>query len=266
LMPCARVQQIPEEGFLAHYAAPLLIKGQVKGVLETFHRSTFNPDGEWLEFLATLASQVAIAVDNSQMFENLQSSNYELMMAYDETIEGWSQAMDLRDRETEGHSQRVTEITMRIAEIMGSTPEQMIHIRRGALLHDIGKLGVPDEILRKTGPLSEEDWVHMRKHPQSAYDMLSPIKYLHPALDIPYCHHEKWDGSGYPRGLRGEQIPLVARIFSVVDVYDALTSDRPYRKAWSKEKSLAYIQAQAGFYFDPLVVETFLREMEPGKR
>ena len=252
-----RLPLLSGEAFVTYFGVPLIIKGQVRGVLEIFNRSTLTPDTEWLGFLETLAGQAAIAIDNSQMFENLQSSNFELMLAYDETIEGWSQALDLRDKETEGHSQRVTEMTLRLAGSLGFTPEEMIHIHRGALLHDIGKMGVPDNILRKPGPLTDEEWVIMRKHPLFSYELLIPISYLRPALDIPYCHHEKWDGSGYPRGLKGDQIPLAARAFAVVDVWDALMSDRPYRKAWSREKVLEYIRDQAGKSFDPKVVDTF---------
>jgi HD-GYP domain-containing protein (c-di-GMP phosphodiesterase class II) len=208
-----------------------------------------------------LAGQAAIAIDSSQLFDNLQGSNAELMLAYDETIEGWSHAMDLRDKETEGHTLRVTQLTVKMAASLDFSPEELIHVRRGALLHDMGKLGVPDEILRKAGPLTDEEWVIMRKHPQLAHDLLSSITYLQPALNIPYCHHEKWDGSGYPRGLKENQIPLSARIFAVVDVWDALTSDRPYRAAWSEEKTLAYIQEQAGTRFDPKVVSAFVREI-----
>ena len=248
-----------QEGFVCYFGVPLIAKGEVKGVLEVFHRSALNPDTEWLDFLETLAGQAAIAIDNSQLFDNLQRSNLELMQAYDATIEGWSQAMDLRDKETEGHTLRVTELTVRLARAIGMRKDEIVHTRRGALLHDIGKLGVPDTILFKPGKPTEEEWALMKQHPQFAYDMLSPIAYLRPALDIPYCHHEKWDGTGYPRGLKGEQIPLAARIFSVVDVWDALISDRPYRVAWPREKVLDYIREQSGRYFDPEVVNMFLR-------
>jgi HD-GYP domain-containing protein (c-di-GMP phosphodiesterase class II) len=193
------------------------------------------------------------------MFTGLQRSNMDLTFAYDTTIEGWSRALDLRDKETEGHSQRVTSMTVDLARAMGVGESELVHLRRGALLHDIGKMGVPDSILLKPGPLTEEEWTSMRRHPQHAYDLLSPIVYLHLSLDIPYAHHEKWDGSGYPLGLKGEQIPLAARIFAVADVYDALLSDRPYRPAWTRERTLAYIAAQSGIYFDPQVVKTFLR-------
>ena len=163
------------------------------------------------------------------------------------------------DRETEGHTLRVTEITLRLAKAMGIGDAELVHIHRGALLHDMGKMGVPDDILHKPDKLTEDEWKLMRLHPQLAYDMLSPINYLRPALDIPYCHHEKWDGTGYPRGLKGEEIPLAARLFAVVDVWDALRSDRPYRGGWPEEKVQAHIRGQAGKHFDPQVVEVFLR-------
>ncbi len=249
---------ITNEGFVSYCAAPLVVKGQVQGVLEVFQRAPFNPDPDWLTFLEMLAGQAAIAIDSSQMFDGLQRSNVDLSLAYDATIEGWSRAMDLRDKETEGHTLRVTEMTERLARVMGISEEELVHVRRGALLHDIGKMGVPDSILLKPGPLTDEEWATMRKHPQHAYDMLSPIAYLHLALDIPYCHHEKWDGAGYPRGLKGEQIPFAARIFAVADVWDALRSDRPYRKGWPEEQVREYIREQAGKHFDPKVAEVFL--------
>jgi HD-GYP domain-containing protein (c-di-GMP phosphodiesterase class II) len=182
----------------------------------------------------------------------------ELMLAYDSTLEGWSQALDLRDKETEGHTRRVTVATARLAQQMGLGAGELVHVKRGAMLHDIGKMGIPDSILLKPGPLTEEEWKVMRLHPVYAYKMLSPIPFLRPAIDIPYCHHEKWDGSGYPSGLKGEEIPLAARIFMVVDVWDALRSDRPYRRAWSEEKVRGYIGKLAGTHFDPDVVQAFL--------
>ncbi|MCC6300757.1 MAG: GAF domain-containing protein [Anaerolineales bacterium] len=247
------------EGFVTYIGVPLIVKGQIKGVFEAFHRSSLAPNAEWMQFLQTLAGQAAIAIDNAHLFDNLQKSNQELTQAYDITLEGWSRALELRDRETQGHTRRVTELTMRLAKSMGIKDDELVNIYRGVLLHDIGKMGVPDQILRKTGPLTEAEWDEMRRHPQYAYDLLSPISYLRPSLDIPYCHHEHWDGSGYPRGLKGEQIPLSARIFSVVDVWDALRSDRPYRKAWSPEKVLDYIKESAGTILDPHVVELFLK-------
>jgi putative nucleotidyltransferase with HDIG domain len=249
---------LAKEGFVSYYAAPLITKGQVKGVLEIFHRLLLDPDDEWLGFLETLAGQAAIAIESTTLFEDLQRTNDELSKAYDSTIEGWSHALDLRDKETEGHTLRVTELTLELARAFGFKESELVHIRRGALLHDIGKMGVPDRILLKEGPLTDDEWIIMRKHPGYAHEMLHSIQYLRPTLDIPYCHHEKWDGKGYPRGLKGEEIPLVARIFSIVDVWDALTSNRPYRSAWAREKAIAHIQEGAGTHFDPHVVEVFI--------
>ena len=258
----ARASLFAGEDFVAYCGLPLWAKGQFIGVLEVFNRSRLNPDQSWFNFLETLAGQAAIAIDSINSFNEIQISNTKLIMAYDATIEGWSRAMDLRDKETEGHTQRVTDLTLQLARQMGIGDDQIVHIRRGALLHDMGKLGIPDQILLKPGKLSDDEWVIMRKHPVYAYDMLSSIEYLRPALDIPYCHHEKWDGSGYPRGLKGDEIPLAARIFAVIDVWDALTSDRPYRKTWSCEQALAYIREQTGTHFDPQVVKVFLANMD----
>lgn len=246
------------ELFHSYFVAPMITKGLVKGVIEIFHRRHLQPDPEWTDFLEALAGQAAIAIENTELFESLEQSNMELIHAYDATIEGWSRALDMRDRETEGHTQRVAEITLKLAEAVGVEKGSVLHIRRGALLHDIGKMGIPDHILLKEGPLDANEWEIMRKHPVFAHDMLSPIKYLTPALDIPYCHHEKWNGTGYPRGLAGEQIPLAARIFAVADVWDALLSDRPYRKAWSKEETHEYILENSGTHFDPKIVDAFI--------
>lgn len=246
------------EGFVDYYCVPLVVKGAVKGVLEIFHRIVLAGEPEWLDFLETLAGQAAIAIDNATLFKDLQHSNHELTQAYDATIEGWSRALDLRDKETEGHTQRVTEMTLNLARAYGLPEEQLLDIRRGALLHDIGKMGVPDNILLKPGALTEEEWVRMKSHPEHAYNLLKPITFLARALDIPYCHHEKWDGTGYPRGLKGEEIPLAARLFAVVDVWDALRSDRPYRQGWTREKTLEHIKSLSGTHLDPRVVECFL--------
>jgi PAS domain S-box-containing protein len=254
-----RASLLAGEGFAAYYCAPLMAKGQIKGVLEIFHRSPVNPDPDWLAFLETLAGQAAIAIDSAELFDGLQRSNTELSIAYDATIEGWSRALDLRDKETEGHTERVTEMTLKLARSAGISEEELVPIRRGALLHDIGKMAIPDSILLKPGPLDEREWEIMRQHPTQAFQLLSPIIYLRLALDIPYCHHEKWDGTGYPRGLKGDVIPLAARLFAVVDVWDALRSDRPYRAGWPEEKVIEHIQAGSGAHFDPHAVELFLR-------
>ncbi len=250
---------LAREGFTSYYAVPLIAQGRVKGVLEIFHRWLLEADEEWLGFLETLAGQTAIAIENTTLFEDLQHTNEELIKAYDATIEGWSHALDLRDKETEGHTQRVTELSLQLARAFGFSEKDLLYVRWGALLHDIGKMGVPDRILLKEGPLTEEEWGIMRQHPVYAHEMLRSIQYLRPTLDIPYCHHEKWNGTGYPRGLKGEEIPLVARLFAVVDVWDALTSDRPYRAAWSREKTLAHIRNGSGQHFDPQVVEAFTK-------
>jgi len=182
-------------------------------------------------------------------------------LTYEATIEGWVRALDLRDRQTEGHTQRVTELTLRLAHMMGIRDEQLVHIRRGALLHDIGKLGIPDAILHKPGQLTEEELKLIKQHPTLGYHLLLPIPFLRPALDIVFCHHERWDGSGYPWGLKGEEIPLAARIFAVVDVWDALVSDRAFRRSTPQEEAIAYLKDQAGKTLDPHVVEAFVAVM-----
>lgn len=249
------------EGFLSYYAAPLIAKGRVIGVLETFHRSVERRDAEWKEFLLTLAGQAAIAIDNAALFKDLQTSNENLREAYERTIEGWAHALALRDMETIEHSRRVTEMTVKLAQALEVAEDQLEHVRRGALLHDIGKMGVPDHILGKTGPLDDQEWEIMRRHPLYARDMLTAIKFLYPALPIPLYHHEKWDGTGYPEGLQGRNIPLEARIFAIIDVWDALTSNRPYREAWPEDKVAAYLQEQTGKHFDPVIVEAFFKHI-----
>lgn len=250
-------KQIIDEAFVTYFGVPLIAKGQVKGVLEVFHRTRKEVDSDWLSFLETLSGQAAIAIDNATLFEDLQKSNTELMLAYDATLEGWAKALELRDRETEGHTQRVIDMTLRLAKMIGVEDDLLQNIRRGALLHDIGKMGIPDSILLKPESLTVDEWEIMRQHPVYAYELLSPISYLRPALIIPYCHHEKWDGTGYPRGLKGVEIPLPARIFAVTDVWDALTSDRPYRPAWTNRDAFTYIAEQAGKFFDPEITEAF---------
>jgi PAS domain S-box-containing protein len=256
----ARTPLLEGEDFVAYYAVPLIAKGQVKGVLDVLHRAPLVLDPEQQGFLESLAVQAAIAIDNATLFDELQRSNVEITLAYDATLEGWARALDLRSEATERHTERVTEMTVRLARAMGIGEKELVHIRRGALLHDIGKIGIPDSILLKPAPLTEEEQEIIRRHPVHAFTMLQPIAYLRPALDIPYCHHEHWDGTGYPRGLKGEQIPLAARIFAVADVWDALyATDRPYRKPLPQEAVREHIRSLAGSYLDPKIVEEFLK-------
>jgi len=252
------------EGGVRYFAAPLTIDGQTQGVLEVYQRGGARREREWHHFLETLAGQSALAVENDRLLSDLQRSNRELLNAYNEVIEGWARALDLRDKETEGHSRRVTDLAVRLATKMGLTNEELMNLRRGALLHDIGKMGIPDRILQKPGPLDPDEWAIMRTHPTLSYRMLEGIEFLRPALDVPYAHHEKWNGTGYPRGLKGPNIPLSARIFAVVDVWDALTSNRPYHAARSPEESLAIVLEGAGNHFDPEVVRAFCTLEEIG--
>lgn len=215
-------------------------------------------------WLFVLTTGLLLHVLIRRYFAEMDSSRRALQQSYEDTLAGWVRALDLRDRETLGHTHRVTEMSLCLARKMGLSEMEVEHLQRGALLHDIGKIAVPDSILHKPGPLTAEQWVVMRRHPEAALRMLEPIDYLRPALDIPYCHHERWDGKGYPRGLRGEEIPLAARIFSVVDVWDALSSDRPYRRAWSRSKVLDELLWQRGQRFDPQVVDTFLSILNQG--
>ncbi len=250
-------QSFVSEGFQVYYGVPLIAKGQIKGVLEIFHRRPLAHSEGWISFLETLAGQAAIAIDSAELVGNLERSNLELRLAYNTTLEGWAKALELRDFETQGHSNRVTKLTLQLASAVGIPSDDLVHVQRGALLHDIGKMAIPDSILLKPDPLNDAEWEIMSQHPVYAYEMLYPIEFLRPALDIPYYHHEKWDGSGYPHGLKGEAIPLAARVFAIIDVWDALSSDRPYRQAWPAAKVLEYIHSQVGIIFDPRVAEAF---------
>jgi PAS domain S-box-containing protein len=245
-----------------YFAVPLIAKESVQGVMELYSRTEISLDHEWLGFLDTLARQTAIALDNAFLLINLEQTNADLTQAYDTTLEGWARALELRDRDTGEHTKRLVELTLALARRMGFDEDQITHLRRGALLHDIGKMGIPDGILTKPGPLNEAEWEIMRKHPVYAYELLSGISYLKPSLDIPHLHHERWDGSGYPYGLKGEQIPLAARIFAVADVWDALSSDRPYRLAWPRPQVESYLREQSGVQFDPQVVQVFFEYLK----
>ncbi len=254
-----RAPLLHAEGFRAYIAAPLISRGELKGVVELFHRSPLHPDSEWRDFLEVLTGQAAIALDHCSLIAGLQRANIELLAAYDATIEGWSRALDLRDHETEGHSKRVASMCEELGRTLGLGNEALLHLYRGALLHDIGKVAIPDSILLKPDKLTIEERRIMQKHPEYARELLSPIDFLKPVLSIPVDHHEKWDGSGYPRGLKGEEIPLYARIFALVDVWDALTSDRPYRCAWTNEKAAELINSLSGSHFDPAITPVFLK-------
>jgi response regulator RpfG family c-di-GMP phosphodiesterase len=261
---CAHAPQLASEGFVSYFAVPFTSKGLVKGVLEIYSRSLMTPDREWLDFLESLEHQLTAAIENANMFDELRQSNTELIETYDDTLQTWVRGIDQHDRETWDHTRRVLEKTLLLAKLLGATKEELVHIRRGALLHDLGKIAIPDSILLKPGPLNEDEWALMRKHPVYAYEMIYPIAYLRPVVDIPYFHHEKWDGSGYPRGLTAGLIPKSVRIFSVVDVWVSLTSPRIYRtEPWTEEKARQYLLDRSGKDFDPVVVETFLK-LEPG--
>ncbi len=247
-----------QEGFVEYFAAPLIARGQVRGMLEVFQRRPFEPDQAWLDFLETLAGEGAIAIDNACMLEDLQHSNLELTLAYDATIEGWARTLELRDLETKGHTRRVTEMTVTLSRQLGFGGQELTQLRRGAILHDIGKLAIPDAILLKPGPLTPDEWHVMRRHPVIAHQLLSSIPFLRQAIEIPYAHHERVDGSGYPRGLCGDEIPMSARIFGVVDVWDALRSERPYKPAWPDERVRAHLAEEAGRHFDGVVVQALL--------
>jgi putative nucleotidyltransferase with HDIG domain len=238
---------------------PLKLKNDLIGVLYVENRARIGIFQESdLVLISAFADQAAVAIDSARLFEELQESHRDLEKAYQATLEGWVRALDLRDKETEGHTRRVTTLTERLARAMGVDGDDLVHIKRGALLHDIGKMAIPDGILLKPGELTDEERKLIQKHPTYAYEMLSPIDFLLPAIDIPYCHHEKWDGSGYPRGLKGEEIPFAARIFPVIDVWDALISNRPYRKGLPYDEVRQRIQADSGRHFDPRVVEAFM--------
>ena len=252
-------QRSAGQGYSGYAAVPLISKGQVKGVLELFKHRALQFTEEWQQFLEALAAQTAIAIDNAEMFETLQRNQAQLSLAYEGVIEGFARALELRDPDTHGHSKLVAAITVRLARRFGFEEQALTHIRHGVLLHDIGNLAIPETILQKPDVLSEKEWQIIRMHPVYAMQILSNIPSLQPAAVIPYCHHERWDGTGYLRQLKGENIPLEARIFALVDVWDTLRSARPYRQAWQREQVLEYLRAQAGKQFDPTVVACLFR-------
>lgn len=242
---------------------PLLLKGEAIGVFivgTTDSSRRFTPTE--IDLCYMLSFQVSLAIANSKLYQKSQQAIADISHAYDATLAGWSRVLDMRDHVTDEHTHRVADLAAALARKMGIPEADIGHIRRGALLHDIGKMAVPDSILQKKEGLTEAEWTIMRTHPEKAYELLSGIDYLAPALDIPYCHHERWDGTGYPRGLKGEEIPLAARLFAVVDAYDAITSDRPYRKGWDKHAALKIIREEAGKHFCPTAVKAFCEMME----
>lgn len=245
---------------------PVLVAGEAVGAFIVGSVGQRHAFGEReVELCRALSHEIGLALANARLYESLQRSHEELERAYDETIEGWSLALEMRDDETQGHALRVADLAVELGRGMGMPEDALVHLRRGALLHDIGKMVVPDAILRKPGPLTEDEWDVMRRHPESGRDFLRKVSYLAPALDVPYAHHERWDGTGYPRGLAGEAIPLAARVFAVADSFDALTSDRPYRPAWTEEATVAYIRERSGTHYDPAVVAVLLGRRDAGR-
>ncbi|MEW6548643.1 MAG: HD domain-containing phosphohydrolase [Spirochaetota bacterium] len=259
---CAFGFLIDKEEFRSQHGAPIIVGGKIKGALEVWFRKTLRPGPEWFVLFDAIANQVGMALDYNALYADLQKAYLDLETSYEATIEGWSAAMDLRDEETEGHSRRVTTLSLSLAAKLGLSESEIAQVRRGAFLHDIGKIGIPDSVLKKPGPLNDEEWVLMKEHPKKALEMLGRIPYLKDSLDIPLYHHEKFDGTGYPYGLAGQKIPLAARLFSIVDVFDALTSDRPYRGAWTKERAIAYLREQKGKHFDPELIDVFISMVE----
>lgn len=246
------------EGFTSYMGIPMIVCGKAHGVIELFSKSEISPDLSWQRFLRILSGQASHVVCREEEYMRYNNAIIKLDQAYSDALEGWVRAVELRDQYTYKHTERTTDLTLQLSTRLGVPDEMLVHVRRGAMLHDVGKLVIPDSILLKPGPLDEDEWVTMRQHPIFAYKLLKPVQFLKPAISIPYYHHEKWDGTGYPHGLKHEEIPLEARIFSVVDVWDALTSDRPYRPAWKEEEALSYIEANSNIEFDPDVVSEFI--------
>lgn len=253
--------KIQIEKFKGYFAHPLSIKGEVVGVMEIFFKKPFYPSEEWIGFFESLSTQASVAYDSYRKYTDLQRMQQNVTSSFRLTLETWSISLELHDIESHGHIRRVTDDTLKLARDYGVAEEDLLNIERGALLHDIGKIGIMDNILQKKGTLTDKEWIEIKRHPQIARDLLSNVKMLEDAMDIPYCHHENWDGSGYPQGLKGEEIPLPARIFAVVETYDALTSARPYRKAWSKQETIKYLQEEKGKKFDPAIVDRFLNSV-----
>lgn len=253
-----RSLEFSTEKFVSYFGVPLLAKHRLVGVLEIFQRERFEPDQEWIDLLEMIGGLAALAIDHQNLYQDLTRSRVNISNAFDAIIEGWAQALELRGIEAKGHWRRVEDLSLRLAEGVGLKGTDLIDLRRGALLHDIGKMGIPDEILLKGGKLTKEERKVIGRHPLDAFELLQPIEGLQTALDIPLYHHERWDGEGYPYGIAGEDIPLPARIFAVVDVWDALLTDRPYRKAFTMAEALLHMRKQSGKHFDPAILKVFL--------
>jgi len=252
-------KKLEDQGMKILYRCPILVASELKGIMEIAYCKPVTLDTDWMSYFDALVTQTSVGIEKVELFDKLQTRNRDLQEAYVSAIKGWAKALELRDEETKGHSDRVVEMAVKMAVEYGYKGEDLENFRNGAFLHDIGKMGVPDGILLKPGTLTEEEWVLMRKHPVFAYQLLKEIPFLKNAYEIPYYHHERWNGSGYPHGLKGEDIPLSARIFAVVDVWDALSNDRPYRKAWKPEEVKKYIEDNKEIQFDPQIVETFFK-------
>ena len=253
------VHNKPTDWIHSYVASPIRVKNKIIGFLNLNSEASGSYNNQHAQILKAFSNQAGIAIYNATLMSDLRKSHLKLIKAYESTLIGWSMALELRDFETEGHSQRVLQLTIKLSCRLGITEPELTQVRYGALLHDIGKIGIPDAILNKPGPLNEDEWKIMRQHPEFAYHLLKQIPYLSSAIDIPYCHHEKWDGTGYPRQLRHEEIPLTARIFAIIDVWDGLCSKRPYHLPWPREQAIEYIQNQSGRHFDPQIVTEFMK-------
>ena len=255
---------LPDPYKQLHFYSAVTLRNSSKtiGVLEVCSTKPLMPDLEWKKYLSMIAGQATIAIEHIGLIESIQHLNKELLLAYESTLKGWAKALEYKDRETKGHSERVTKLAIRLGKAMDLNEEELLQLRRGAILHDIGKMCIPEKILFKKEPLTSEEWEIMKQHPVFAQEFLADIQFIQPALNIPLFHHERWDGSGYPYGLKGKQIPLAVRIFMVIDVWDALTSSRPYREAWSNKEARLYFKQTSGTQFDPDVVIKFLEMLE----
>ncbi len=257
-----RSLEFSTEKFVTYFGVPLLVKGRMVGVLEIFNRSEMDPDDDWIDLLKLVAGLAGTAIDLQNLTNDLERSRQEIAAAFDGVIRGWAAALELRGIESEGHAERTTELARRLAVKMGLTGSELEDILRGVLLHDIGKMGIPDDVLLKGSVLNEAERKLIGRHPGDAYELLKSVGALKTALDIPLYHHERWDGKGYPYQIKGEEIPFPARMFAIVDVWDAMLSNRPYRAAYSREEALQHIKQQSGKHFDPAVVKAFLSLLE----